>query len=107
MPADESLRVRVVYALPDVQVVVEVVLDPRATVADAVKKSRLTLRYSELAGEPLNCAIFGRVAALTDELRDGDRVDILRPLLVDPKEQRRRAAAQTGKLPGKKTGRTG
>ena len=103
MRADESLHVRVVYALPDMQVVAQVVLSPRATVADAVTKSRLTQRYSELASEPLNCAIFGRVVALTDELRDGDRVDILRPLLVDPKEQRRRAAAQTNPKAGRKT----
>ena len=99
MPADELLRVQVVYALPQRQIVVDVALGRGATVGEAVVKSELLQRYPQIAGEPLNCAVFGRVVSLTDVLRDGDRVEVLRPLLVDPKEQRRQAA-KAGKHKG-------
>jgi putative ubiquitin-RnfH superfamily antitoxin RatB of RatAB toxin-antitoxin module len=59
-----------------------------------VARSGLARRCAEIATLPLACAIYGRVVALTHELRAGDRVEILRPLLVDPKEQRRQAAAR-------------
>lgn len=91
-PAAEGLRVRVVYALPEQQVVVELTLYERSTVDDAVTKSGLPQRFPQIVA-PVSCAVFGRVVPLSQPLRDGDRVEILRPLLVDPKEQRRRAAA--------------
>ncbi|HEY4365992.1 MAG TPA: RnfH family protein [Steroidobacteraceae bacterium] len=97
MPADELLRVCVVYALAQRQIVVELKLEPQATVADAIARSGLPRRYPQIANEQLNCAVFGRVVALSDTLRDGDRVEILRPLLIDPKERRRQAAAKAGR----------
>jgi putative ubiquitin-RnfH superfamily antitoxin RatB of RatAB toxin-antitoxin module len=97
MPADELLRVRVVYALPHRQIVVDVTLEQGATVGEAVAKSQLQQRDPQIASEPLTCAVFGRIVPLSEPLRDGDRVDILRPLLVDPKEQRRQLAARTRK----------
>jgi putative ubiquitin-RnfH superfamily antitoxin RatB of RatAB toxin-antitoxin module len=97
MPAVDLLRVRVVYALPHRQIVVDVTLEQGATVGEAVAKSQLQQRYPQTASEPLTCAVFGRIVALSDSLRDGDRVEILRPLLVDPKEQRRQLAARTRK----------
>ena len=97
MPADELLRVRVVYALPHRQIVVDVTLEEGATVGEAVAKSQLQQRDPQIASEPLTCAVFGRIVPLSEPLRDGDRVEILRPLLVDPKEQRRQLAARTRK----------
>ena len=95
MPAAEGrLRVRVVYALPERQVVVELTLDDQATVNDAVTKSGLPQRFPQIVA-PVCCAVFGRVVPLSQPLRDGDRVEILRPLQVDPKEQRRQAAVRT------------
>ena len=54
----------------------------------------LLKRFPEIATRPLACAIFGRAVALARKVRPGDRVEILRPLLIDPKEQRRQAAAR-------------
>ena len=85
---------RVVYALPERQVVVELALDEGATVNDAVTKSGLPQRFLQIVA-PISCAVFGRVVPLSQPLRDGDRVEILRPLQVDPKEQRRQAAVRT------------
>jgi putative ubiquitin-RnfH superfamily antitoxin RatB of RatAB toxin-antitoxin module len=93
---DTSARipVSVVYALPDRQVIVELHVVPGTSVADAVATSGLTQRFAEIATRPLACAVYGRAVALSYALRAGDRVEILRPLLVDPKEQRRQAAAR-------------
>jgi putative ubiquitin-RnfH superfamily antitoxin RatB of RatAB toxin-antitoxin module len=92
------MRVSVVYALPDRQVLRELELPDTATVADAVARSGLLEQFPEIGSRPLACAIYGRVVANSQVLRAGDRVEILRPLQVDPKESRRRAAA-SGRKP--------
>jgi putative ubiquitin-RnfH superfamily antitoxin RatB of RatAB toxin-antitoxin module len=88
------MRVWVVYALPDSQVLLELELAESATVAQAVAQSGLLQRFPELRDRPLACAIYGRGVAQSQALRPDDRVEILRTLQVDPKESRRRAAAR-------------
>ena len=95
MEKPESLRVRVVYALPDRQVSVDLEVPPGTTAADAVTRSKLLEKFPEAAARPLSCAVFGRAVPLTYELREGDRVEILRPLLIDPKQSRREAAERS------------
>jgi putative ubiquitin-RnfH superfamily antitoxin RatB of RatAB toxin-antitoxin module len=90
----EQISVRVVYALPERQSVVTVRIERGSSVLDAVRRSGLLDRYPEAARSPLSCAIFGRVIAMEESLRDGDRIEILRPLIVDPKQARRQAAAR-------------
>ena len=91
----ETLRVRVVYALPDQQVEVALQVSAGTTVTEAVTRSGLLQKFPDAAASPLNCAVFGRSVPLTYELRDGDRIEILRPLLIDPKQSRREAAARS------------
>ncbi|HKQ16707.1 MAG TPA: RnfH family protein [Steroidobacteraceae bacterium] len=95
------MRVWVVYALPDRQSVQELELPESATVADAVARSGLLQKFPEIAGAPLACAIHGRAVADSCILRADDRVEILRPLQVDPKESRRRAVARGRTTPRK------
>ena len=95
------MRVWVVYALPDRQSVLELQLPEPATVAEAVARSGLLQQFPELGDRPLACAIFGRAVADSHLLRADDRVEILRPLQVDPKESRRRAAARGRTTPRK------
>ena len=92
------MRVWVVYALPDRQSVQELQLPESATVAEAVTRSGLLQKFPEIAERPQACAIYGRVVADSHGLQPDDRVEILRPLQVDPKESRRRAAAR-GRTP--------
>jgi len=87
------MRIAVVYALPTQQPLVEMQMSPGATVLQAIEQSGLRERFVELSQGELACAIFSRVVPLSAELHDGDRVEILRPLLIDPKESRRQAAA--------------
>ena len=95
MERHESLRVRVVYALPDQQVSVPLEVPSGTTVTEAVTRSKLLERFPETAERPLTCAVFGRTVPLTYELREGDRIEILRPLLIDPKQSRREAAERS------------
>jgi putative ubiquitin-RnfH superfamily antitoxin RatB of RatAB toxin-antitoxin module len=88
------MRVWVVYALPEQQTVRELDVPESATVADAVARSGLLQQYPEIGQRPLACAIYGRAVADSYILRADDRVEVLRPLQVDPKESRRRAAAR-------------
>jgi uncharacterized protein len=91
------MNVTVVWATPDVQDIVPVELPAGATVADAVAQSRIIERYA-LDAAQLRFAVFGRRAAAEATLADGDRVEITRPLLADPKESRRRRARSASKV---------
>ncbi len=88
-----TLRIEVVYALPLRQRVIELILPAPCTVEQAIRASGILREFPEidLACQPLG--VFGRRVALTDRLGDGDRVEIYRPLVADPKEARRRRAA--------------
>jgi putative ubiquitin-RnfH superfamily antitoxin RatB of RatAB toxin-antitoxin module len=79
------MQVEVVYASPASQQVVKVQLKPGATVRDAVVASGFDSKNYKLG-------IFGRTVPLDTKVADGDRVEIYRPLLIDPKEARRRRA---------------
>ena len=84
-----ALSVEVVYASGKVADLVTVRLEVGATVRDAIAASRLAEKY------PVDwnaVGVFGRRVAAEERLADGDRVEIYRPLLVDPKEQRRQRA---------------
>ena len=83
-------------------------LSAGATVGDALEASGLFDAHPALRGQALLVAVWGRAAALKQALRPRDRVEVLRPLLVDPKVARRerfvrqgsRAAGLFAKKPG-------
>jgi len=90
--ADALLRVEVVCCPAPRQVESVTVELPAvgATVGEALRRSGLLARFPALQADPgLVCALWGRAAALTDALRDGDRLALCRSLTVDPKEARR------------------
>jgi hypothetical protein len=85
-----NMRVEVVYALANAQDLVVLDLEEGAVARQAVEASGMVERHPELAAEDRLLGIFGRQILPETLLRDGDRVDILRPLPIDPKEARRR-----------------
>ncbi len=89
------MRVEVAYALADRQWLLSLELPAGASVRDAVESSGL-IQTAELV-EPLETGIFGHRCALGAVLRDGDRVEVYRPLNFDPMESRRRRAAKAGR----------
>jgi uncharacterized protein len=97
MAPDEVLRIEVVYAVAPHDVrSSELTLPSGATVADALRASRLLQGLSAEAADALQAGIWGRAAALDARLRDGDRVELTRGLLVDPKEARRQRYQRDG-----------
>ena len=99
------MKVTVVWATPRLQDVVSVDLPEGATVADAVAQSGFGIQYG-LDPAVLAFAIFGERARADAPLADGDRVELTRPLLADPKAARaRRARAAPPAKPTRGIGR--
>lgn len=90
------MRIEVAYARPDIQVVIALEVPAGATVADAIRRSGLLARYPEIDLGKNGIGIYGEAADLERRLRDGDRVEIYRPLLIDPKAVRRARAGNRG-----------
>lgn len=92
----ERIAIEVAYALADRQVLLRLTLAPGTTVRQAVLGSGLDAQFPglDLARCPLG--IFGKRVAAPEArvLQDGERVEIYRPLLADPKEVRRQRAAR-------------
>jgi putative ubiquitin-RnfH superfamily antitoxin RatB of RatAB toxin-antitoxin module len=86
-----SLRVTVAIALPGRQEVIELRLAAGATVGDALAAARVQERYPEL-GVDATAGIWSRACARDTPLRDGDRVEVYRPLKADAKAMRRARA---------------
>ena len=87
-----KVRVEVVYALRDEQVLMALDVEEGATVRQAIERSGILQRYPRIELIPGRIGIFGRTVELDARLRDGDRVEIYRTLEADPKEARRRRA---------------
>jgi putative ubiquitin-RnfH superfamily antitoxin RatB of RatAB toxin-antitoxin module len=92
-----SLRVTVAYSPGPRQVDLwDLTLPAGATVADALAGSGLFEAHPALRGQPLALAVWGRNATLSQVVRERDRVEVLRPLLVDPKVARRERFVKQG-----------
>ena len=85
------IRVQVAWASPSAQDVVDVALPAGATVGDAVAATNALARAG-VAERDAGYAIFGQTAKPATPLRDGDRVEVTRPLAADPKAARRARA---------------
>lgn len=99
------VRVSVVYLRPGLTFERTLQLVAPATVAAAIEASGVQARVAELAGAELEVGVFGQRRRLADPLRDGDRVEIYRPLSIEPKESRRvRVAVRRRRRAGKAAG---
>ena len=90
----EQMDIEVAYALPAEQVIVEVQVPGDCTIREAIQRSGLLAQYPDIDLEANRVGIFGKLAKLDDPLHAGDRVEIYRVLIADPKEARKRRAAQ-------------
>jgi len=88
----DEIRVEVAYALPEKQYLQRVTLSEGATVEEAINASGLLELRSDIDLAKNKVGIFSRPVKLADAVQDGDRVEIYRPLIADPKELRRKRA---------------
>jgi putative ubiquitin-RnfH superfamily antitoxin RatB of RatAB toxin-antitoxin module len=90
-----EIEVELVQAWPDHCESRRLRLPDGASVADALKCAEEVGFAAAAQAAPGMLAVFGRLVAPTTRLRDGDRIELLRPLLADPKERRRVRAGRS------------
>ena len=89
-----TFRVEVAYARPDEQVIIPVDAPEGATVEQVLVLSRIQERFPEINPQTAKVGVFGKLAKLSAVVHAGDRVEIYRPLLADPKAVRKQRAAE-------------
>jgi len=83
------MQVEIVFALPSRQVLKQVVVDDGATVADVIAASRIAADFPGNDLDELQAGIWGEPVERTHPVSEGDRVELFRPLEMDPREARR------------------
>lgn len=99
------LSIEVCYALPSEQTLIAVELPEGATVRQALDASGILARYPQIDLAQQKVGVFGKLKPLDAVLADHDRVEIYRPLIVDPKAARQRRVERTrkeGSIEGRK-----
>lgn len=95
----KTKKIEVVYALPDTQIILEVDALAEASVEEIIKASGIMEKFPEIDLAENKVGIFGKLTKLNNNaLRDGDRIEIYRKLIADPKEVRRKRAAEGKKM---------
>lgn len=84
------MEVEVAFARPDKQQIVPVSVPPGTTAIEAVRLSRIDQIFPEIDVDNIDMGVFGKVIKVPAEhvLREGDRVELYRPLKIDPKQAR-------------------
>lgn len=91
---DSQITVEVVFASPGEQVLEQLHVAPDATVGHVIEVSGVLERFPEIDLKTNKVGIFGKATTLSAGVKDGDRIEIYRPLIADPKEARKKRAAQ-------------
>ena len=87
-----KLQLEVVYGLPDTQKLLVFSVDEGSTVEQSIMQSGIIDAFPEIDLKVNKVGIWNRLAKLTDEVKDLDRIEVYRPLIADPKEVRKRRA---------------
>ena len=83
----------VAYALPEKQFLIELEVNDTTSAIEAIRQSGLFQLYPELEQQDMEIGIFSKPITQDTRLKEGDRVEVYRPLTIDPKEARRLRAA--------------
>ena len=95
MSSEEKLiHVEVVYALPHVQRVIKLAITPDTKVQETIEQSGVLEMYPEIDLKKNKVGVYSRNVRLDAMVHDGDRIEIYRPLIADPREIRRKRAEQ-------------
>ncbi len=94
----KAIPVEVAYALPDDQLILKLEVPEGSTAELAIRESGILERYPDIDLAQQKIGIFGKLKKLNEVLRSGDRVEIYRPLIADPKEVRKQRAAEGKKM---------
>lgn len=89
-----TIRVEVAYARPDRQLIMPVEAPEGATLEQVIVHSGIQEQFPEIELQTSKFGVFGKLSKRSAVARAGDRIEIYRPLLADPKEVRKRRAAE-------------
>ena len=90
--SQEKIEVEVAYALPDRQSIVQFTVDSACTAAQAAEQSGIAQQFADLDLSKVKLGIFGKAVKADYVMQAGDRVEIYRPLIADPKATRKARA---------------
>lgn len=96
---DQELRIEVAYARPEKQWLLEITLPAESSIEDAILRSGILDLCPELSHTALSVGIYGKLRPLTHRVQHGDRIEIYRSLLKDPREARRERHEETRTSP--------
>lgn len=96
----EKMVVEVLYAYPERYFLQKVALENPTTVQNVILQSGVLEKFTEIDLRENKVGIFSRPVKLTDTVENGDRIEIYRPLIADPKEIRRQKAQQQANARG-------
>ncbi len=88
------INVTVAYCFPAAAHVIDLRVAPGSTIAEVIRQSRILDRCPEINLEVNRVGIFNQLRAPGTPVQEGDRIEIYRPLIADPKTARRRRAAR-------------
>lgn len=90
----KQIVVEVAYARPDMQRIVRVETAVDSTIETVIDRSGILELFPEIDLMKQKIGIFSKIKKLTDQVKEGDRIEIYRDLVCDPKEARRKRAAK-------------
>lgn len=96
----EQIAIEVVYALPKEQTLLSLQIDKDSTVEQVILESGICHQYPDIDLKVNKVGVWNKAVKLTQLVEDGDRIEIYRPLIADPKEVRKRRA-EKAKLEGR------
>ena len=89
----QLITIELIFPLPDEQELLTIQVPNATTIEQAIELSGILQKYPEIDLKTNKVGIFSKVSKLNTELREGDRIEIYRPLIADPKEARKKKAA--------------
>jgi len=90
----DKKSIEIAYATPEFQKIIECEFDSGVSPRDAVRQSGITHYFTDIDLDSCKLGVFGKSIREDYDLLDGDRIEIYRPLMADPKEVRRQRAAK-------------
>ena len=82
------IHIKVAYALPERQVEIPLSVEESCTVAIAIKRSGILALFPEIKFATVKVGIYGKRVHLDAIVHENDRIEIYRPLKIDPKQAR-------------------
>lgn len=94
MQENNMIHIEVAYATPEEQVIIPIDIESGATAEQAIQQSKIQQLFTDINLTKQKIGIFSKPCKLDTVLRDGDRIEIYRPLIADPKAVRKKRAAE-------------